>query len=210
MNSDDFVYGGLTDDHPNIYALLSDSSGINTVGNGIGHDIVATVDGNQKNLLILNDYYESDLDNFQKGRVLYPMENITSGRHTLELKAWDINNNSTKTTTEFVVSESANLALEHVLNYPNPFTTHTTFMFEHNKPGISMWIQIQIYTVTGKLIKTLDKYIINQGFHNNSLEWDGRDDFGDRIGRGVYIYRLKLKTADGETADKFERLVVLK
>ena len=73
-----------------------------------------------------------------------------------------------------------------------------------------MWVQVQVFTVTGKLVKTLDKYLVNEGFRNYSLEWDGRDDFGDRIGKGVYIYRVKVKTADGETADKFERLVVLK
>ena len=126
------------------------------------------------------------------------------------MKVWDINNNSSKASTEFVVSESAELALQHVLNYPNPFTTHTTFMFEHNKPGVGMWVQVQVFTVTGKLIKTLDKYLVNEGFRNFSLEWDGTDDFGDRIGRGVYIYRLKVRTADGETAHQFERLVVLK
>ena len=210
MNNEDFVFGGLTDEHPKLYAVLDDSSGINTVGNGIGHDITATLDGDQKNLMTLNDYYESDLDNFQKGRVLFPMDKVSSGRHSLELKVWDINNNSSKASTEFVVSESAELALQHVLNYPNPFTTHTTFMFEHNKPGVGMWVQVQVFTVTGKLIKTLDKYLVNEGFRNFSLEWDGTDDFGDRIGRGVYIYRLKVRTADGETAHQFERLVVLK
>ncbi|MEP7263656.1 MAG: T9SS type A sorting domain-containing protein, partial [Bacteroidota bacterium] len=113
-------------------------------------------------------------------------------------------------TTEFVVAETAELALAHVLNYPNPFTTHTTFMFEHNKPLVSMWVQVQVFTVTGKLIKTLDEYVTNDGFRNSSIEWDGKDDFGDHIGRGVYVYRVKVRTADGETADKYERLVVLK
>ncbi len=210
MNSEDFVFGGMTDNKPNIYAILDDSSGINTVGNGIGHDLTATLDGNQDKLYILNDYYESDLDNFQKGRLLYPLADLAPGRHSLELKAWDINNNSTKATTEFIVSESAELALAHVLNYPNPFTTHTTFMFEHNKPQVSMWVQVQVFTVTGKLVKTLDEYVTNEGFRNTSIAWDGKDDFGDRIGKGVYVYRVKVRTADGETADKFERLVVLK
>jgi hypothetical protein len=210
MNSDDFVFGGMTDDKPNIYAVLSDSSGINTVGNGIGHDLSAVLDGNQDQLYILNDYYESDLDNFRQGRLVYPLEGLPAGRHSLELKAWDINNNSSKAATEFVVAESAELALAHVLNYPNPFTTHTTFMFEHNKPLISMWVQVQVFTVAGKLIKTLDDYVINNGFRNATIEWDGRDDFGDRIGKGVYVYRVKVRTADGETADKYERLVVLK
>ncbi len=210
MNSDDFVFGGMTDEKPNIYAILTDSSGINTVGNGIGHDLVAKLDNNQEKLYILNDYYESDLDNYQQGRLVYPLEDLAPGRHSLELKAWDINNNSANATTEFIVAESAQLALAHVLNYPNPFTTHTTFMFEHNKPQVSMWVQVQVFTVTGKLIKTLDQYLVNEGFRNSSIEWDGKDDFGDPIGKGVYVYRLKIRTADGETADKYERLVVLK
>jgi Peptidase family C25 len=210
LNSEDFVFGGLTDEKPNIYAILSDSSGINTVGNGIGHDLSAVLDGNQDKVYILNDYYESDLNNYQQGRVFFPLEGLSPGRHALELKAWDINNNSSKSSTEFVVAESAELALAHVLNYPNPFTTHTTFMFEHNKPLVTMWVQVQVFTVTGKLVKTLDEYVINSGFRNTSIEWDGKDDFGDRIGKGVYVYRVKVRTADGETADKYERLVVLK
>jgi flagellar hook assembly protein FlgD len=83
-------------------------------------------------------------------------------------------------------------------------------MFEHNKPFESMTIQVQVYTVSGKLIKTLDNYMVNEGYRNTSINWDGRDDFGDPIGRGVYVYRLKVRTADGEAADKFEKLVILK
>ena len=210
LNDDKFVFGGMTDAAPKVFAILSDSSGINTVGNGIGHDISVSLDRNSNQLYVLNDYYESDLDNYQKGRVTYSLADLSSGRHTLQFKVWDINNNSSEAYTEFVVSESAKLALDHVLNYPNPFTTHTTFMFEENKPCVSMSIQVQIYTVSGKLIKTLNDYVTNAGYRNTSVEWDGRDDFGDPIGRGVYVYRLKVKTADGEVADKFEKLVILK
>lgn len=210
MNDEKFVFGGLTDESPNVFAILFDSSGINTVGNGIGHDITAIIDGEPQKLYVLNDYYESDLNSFQKGRVVYPIENLSEGRHTLTFKAWDINNNSAEAYTEFVVSSSASLALKHVLNYPNPFTTHTTFFFEHNKPCTGMNIQVQVYTVSGKLVKTLEGYEVCDGFRNTSIEWDGLDDFGDRLGRGVYIYRLKIKTDDGASADKLERLVILR
>ncbi len=210
LNDDKFVFGGMTDQSPKVFAMLTDSSGINTVGNGIGHDMTATLDKNPRQLFVLNDYYESDLDNYQKGRVLYSLNELSPGRHSIQFKAWDINNNSSEAYTEFVVAESAKLALDHVLNYPNPFTTHTTFMFEHNKPCTSMTIQVQVFTVSGKLIKTLDNYMINDGYRNTSVSWDGRDDFGDPIGKGVYVYRLKVKTADGEVADKFEKLVILK
>lgn len=210
MNDENFVFGSITNSTPTIYAVLFDSSGINMVGNGIGHDITAMVDNNPRQLFVLNDFYESDKDSYQRGRVRYRLDELSEGPHTLTFKAWDINNNSSEATTEFVVSSSAGLALDHVLNYPNPFTTKTRFMFEHNKPCTGMAIQVQIFTVTGKLVKTLDAYQVCEGFRNIPMEWDGRDDFGDQLARGVYIYRLRIRTAEGETAQKTERLVLIR
>jgi hypothetical protein len=210
MNDEGFVSGSMTSPNPQVYAILNDSSGINTVGNGIGHDITAQLDGKPNLLYVLNDFYESDLDSYQQGRVRFPLEGLSEGVHTLVLKAWDINNNSSEQEIEFVVASSAGLALDRVLNYPNPFTTKTTFMFEHNKPCEGMAVQVQVFTVSGKLVKTLDSYQICEGFRNSPLEWDGRDDFGDPLGKGVYIYRLKVRTADGETAQKTEKLVLLR
>jgi flagellar hook assembly protein FlgD len=126
------------------------------------------------------------------------------------MKVWDIYNNSSEAYTEFIVAESSRLALNHVLNYPNPFTTRTSFFFEHNRPCNTLNVQVQIYTVSGKLIKTIDRDITCEGYRVDDLDWDGRDDFGDRIGRGVYVYRLKVRSQDGASAEKYEKLVVLK
>jgi flagellar hook assembly protein FlgD len=71
-------------------------------------------------------------------------------------------------------------------------------------------VQVQIYTVSGKLIKTINRTVTCEGYRVDDLNWDGRDDFGDRIGRGVYVYRLKIRDSDGATAEKFEKLVVLR
>ncbi|MFM9056939.1 MAG: type IX secretion system sortase PorU [Bacteroidota bacterium] len=210
MNDEGFVPGSMTSPNPLVYAILTDSSGINTVGNGIGHDITAQLDGKPNLLYVLNDFYESDLDSYQQGKVRFPLEGLSEGTHTLVLKAWDINNNSSEQQIEFVVASSERLALDRVLNYPNPFTTRTTFLFEHNKPCEGMAVQVQVFTISGKLVKTLDSYQICEGFRNSPLEWDGRDDFGDPLGKGVYVYRLKVRTADGETAQKTEKLVLLR
>lgn len=210
MNDENFIFGSMTNSSPNVYAVLFDSSGINTVGNGIGHDITVQLDGKAQQLYVLNDYYESELNSYQKGKVVFPLSSLSEGPHTISFKAWDINNNSNESTTEFVVSSSASLALDRVLNYPNPFTTYTRFMFEHNKPCTGMAIQVQIYTVTGKLVKTIDAYQVCEGFRNTAVEWDGKDDFGDQLAKGVYVYRLRIRTAEGETAQKMERLVLLR
>lgn len=210
INDENFIAGGMTDESPSILAILFDSSGINTVGNGIGHDITAIIDNKQQALFVLNDYYESDLDSYQKGRVRYKLSDLSEGNHTLTFKAWDINGNSSDVSTDFVVTSSAELALDHVLNYPNPFSSKTAFYFEHNKPCTGMTVQVQIFTVSGKLVKTLSNYQVCEGYRNSPLEWNGKDDFGDQLAKGVYIYRLKIRTADGEAAEKLERLVLLR
>lgn len=210
LNDEKFIYGGLTDNDPIVLALVSDSNGVNTVGNGIGHDITATIDDDPNRIFTLNDYYESDLDDYTKGRVVYPLSGLSEGKHTLKFKIWDIHNNSTETTTEFMVAESADLALERVLNYPNPFTTKTSFFFEHNRPCGDLDVQVQIFTVSGRLVKTINRAISCEGYRYDGVEWDGRDDFGDPIGRGVYVYRLKIRDEFGSVADKYEKLVLLK
>lgn len=210
MNDEKFVFGGITNENPVIYALVSDESGINTVGNGIGHDITAVLDNKIDPVYVLNDFYEADLDDYTKGKVIYRFENLEEGNHSLKLKIWDINNNSSDAYTEFTVASSADIALKHVLNYPNPFTTKTSFFFEHNQACNGMDVSIQIFTVSGKLIKTINQRITCDGFRSDAITWDGTDEFGDRIGRGVYVYRLKVKNDKGATADKYEKLVLLR
>ncbi|MBP6402553.1 MAG: type IX secretion system sortase PorU [Bacteroidia bacterium] len=210
INDEKFVRGGMTDKNPVLYAVVVDSSGLNTVGTGIGHDMTAELDNSSNKIYVLNDYYENDLNSYQQGKVKYPFKDLSAGPHSVNLKVWDVYNNSSEATTEFVVAESAKLALEHVLNYPNPFTTHTTFMFEHNRPFTNLDIQVQIYTVSGKLIKTIASKIFSEGYRSDELEWNGLDDFGDRIGKGVYVYKLRVRTSDGDYADKFEKLVILR
>lgn len=208
MNDDKFVFGGITDESPSLYAVISDPSGINTVGNGIGHDIKAVIDNENKDLN-LNDYYEADLDNYQKGKVIYPFSKLSQGTHKLRIKAWDVYNNSAEANTEFIVSPSAQFALKHVLNYPNPFTTHTQFYFEHNRPCNSLDVQVQVFTVSGRLVKTIETQMRTEGYRSEAIDWDGRDDYGNKIGRGVYVYRVKVRSMDGSYADKFEKLVIL-
>lgn len=209
MNNESFAYGGTTDENPSLYAVVSDTNGINTVGNGIGHDITAVLDDNTTSTLNLNDFYQADLDSYQSGKVVYPFSNLSEGTHNLKLKVWDVYNNSSDAYTEFVVAKSADLALEHVLNYPNPFTTRTSFMFEHNQPCNSLDVQVQIFTVSGKLVKTISETVLSSGFRNDPIDWDGLDDYGQKIGRGVYLYNLKVTTPDGQHAEQIERLVIL-
>ena len=212
MNDSSFAFGGLTDENPILLVRLKDESGINTIGNGVGHDIVGVLDENSQNQYLLNDFYEAALDDFTQGDVSYLLNNITDGLHQIKVKAWDVHNNPGEGYTEFVVASSADLSLKHVLNYPNPFTSKTSFIFEHNHPGDNLDVTIQIYTVSGKIVKTIRQQVQSEGFRidPDQITWNGQDDYGDNIGRGVYLYKVNVQTSSGYNAYKFEKLVILK
>lgn len=210
LNDERFVRGGITNETPLLFAKLFDENGINTLGNSIGHDLIAILDANTERAIVLNDLYEADLDTYKSGQVRYRFSELSEGNHTLSLKAWDVHNNSSEAYTEFVVAPSEELALEHVLNYPNPFTTYTEFYFEHNRPCSSLEVQVQVFTVSGRLVKTLNAMMTCEGFRGEPLAWNGLDDHGDKLARGVYVYRLGVRTPEGDKAEKFEKLVILR
>lgn len=208
LNDEKFVNGGTSNETPVLILKLADSSGINTAGTGIGHDIVATLDNDNNQFFVLNDYYQGELDSYQQGTVRFQMPALEPGTHTLKIKAWDVLNNSNEVILEFLVAKDEGLELRHVLNYPNPFTTRTQFWFEHNKPGQDLQVSLQIFTVSGRVIKTFQKAINTPGNRSSELEWDGRDQFGDRVGRGVYFYKLTVIAPGKQRKEKIEKLVL--
>jgi hypothetical protein len=211
MNDESFISGGITNENPVLIAKLFDESGINT-SSGVGHDIVAIIDGDETNPYVLNDYYVADLDSYQSGSLSYPLRNLSPGLHTLSLKAWDVYNNSSTKEIQFIVyDQNESLKLTNVLNYPNPFINYTEFWFNHNSSGI-LDVSIQIFTISGKLIKTIIGQTNSSGVSSLSrnITWDGADDYGSKIGKGVYIYKLKVKSQlTGLSSEKIEKLVIL-
>ncbi len=209
MNDESFISGGITSESPVFLAFLEDENGINT-SSGIGHDLTAILDGDEANPIIMNDYYETEPDNFRKGKIQYQFKDLSNGLHTLSFKAWDVYNNLTTSEIQFLVSKNEGVSLEKVLNYPNPFVNYTEFWFTHNRPFENLEVQVQIMTVTGRIVKTINQMITTNGNLSRDIKWDGLDDFGDRIGKGVYIYRLTVKsTVTNHKSEKVEKLVIL-
>lgn len=209
MNDETFVSGGITNESPFLLAFLEDENGINTAS-GIGHDIVAILDGDETNPYILNDYYETEPNDYTRGKLRFPFRNLAKGLHTLTLKCWDVYNNFATAEIQFIVVGDEEVTLSNVLNYPNPFVNYTEFWFSHNKPFEPLDVQVQILTITGKLVKTINQSVATEGFLSRSIKWDGRDDFGDRIGKGVYVYKLTVRSSiTGKRAEKIEKLVIL-
>ncbi|MBP8887265.1 MAG: type IX secretion system sortase PorU, partial [Flavobacterium sp.] len=158
MNDETFVSGGTTNESPFLVALLEDENGINTAS-GIGHDIVAILDGDVSNPFVLNDYYQTKLDDFTHGTLRFPLRNLAPGLHTITFKAWDVYNNPTTAEIQFIVVSDETITLTHVLNYPNPFVSYTEFWFTHNRPYEPLEVQVQVMTITGKIVWTKNQII---------------------------------------------------
>jgi len=210
MNNEYFVSGGITDEDPTIFAIVSDENGINTVGNGIGHDITAILDDNYQNLLVLNDYYEADLNSYRSGKIHYQLSSLSLGEHTISLKVWDVLNNSSLATIDFVVTEAAEFVLKNLFNYPNPFTDQTSFVFEHNQTDGDLKVVIRIFDLSGQLVKTIHEKFYADGYKIGPIEWDGHDNHGNKLGSGIYVYRVYVRSSFGENVEAFQKLVIVK
>lgn len=208
LNDTRFVPGSISNERPVLIAELTDSSGINTLGSGIGHDLTVMIDNDPDQIFVLNSWYEAEKDDYQRGKIRYQLPELAAGPHVLTVKAWDVVNNPGEAALDFVVANDEKLVLDHVLNYPNPFTTHTSFWFEHNRPGQDLQVRLQVFTLTGRVIKVIQKTINTAGNRSMELEWDGRDEFGDRVARGVYLYRLTVTAPDKKRKERIEKLVI--
>lgn len=213
LNDESFFNGDLTTDKPKLIVELADSSGINATGTGVGHEITATIDTNPTRTFVLNDFYEGALNDFSKGRIEYPLEELPEGSYSLKVRAWDVHNNPAEESIFFNVAESGDLAVDQVYNYPNPMNNSTAFTFEHNQQGNALDVDIRIYTLSGKPVQHLQEYITNTSSSYASIPWDGRDRDNDRLGNGTYIYVLRVTadTPEGrKSTEKIEKLVIIR
>ncbi|MBK6963923.1 MAG: type IX secretion system sortase PorU [Bacteroidales bacterium] len=208
MNDRNFRNGGFTNENPVMLADLKDFSGINTIGNGIGHDIVAILDEKTDNPFILNEFYQSDLDTYKSGVINFPFHNLSPGYHTVRLKVWDVNNNSSEVSTGFVVATSDGLTLGSFEAWPNPMTDNITFAIEHNQAGQVLDAQLDIYTLSGQKAASFSSQIYAEGYRTAGFEWDGRSSDGHPLSNGFYVGRIRIKTSSGLVSEKSVKVVI--
>jgi hypothetical protein len=185
----------LVNPNSKLIVKLSDPSGLNTTGTGIGHKIQGVLNDNAINPIDFTQYFTGDLDAGGKsGEVNYQFNNLDEGHYKLQVQAWDVFNNFSNETVFFDVVSGNDLSLNDVYNYPNPFSGKTTFTFQQNLDRIFN-IKIKIYTVAGRLIKVIDEYGVHEKYV--AIEWDGKDEDGNFVANGVYFYKVILNSTDG-------------
>ncbi len=215
LNDQSFINGSLTSSTPNLIVELSDSSGINTTGTGVGHEIIATIDTKPQQTYVLNEFFEGTLNDYRSGRIEYPLEELPEGNYALKVRAWDVHNNPSESDIFFEVANDEDLVIDQVYNYPNPMNNVTSFTFEHNQQGNPLDVDIRIFTLSGKPVQRIQEYIPPSNTLSSyaSIPWNGRDRDNDRLGNGTYIYVLRVATDTPEgrkTTEKIEKLVIIR
>jgi len=209
MDNTGFFSGDKTNSDTELLTYLNDSNGINYTGLGIGHEIVALLDNDAIHPIVLNDYFNAEVDQYGSGMVRYPITNLANGRHTLRLKAWDLYNNSSEKEIFFFVSDYPTVSVNQIGNYPNPFKDMTTFRFSPIQDAGDLVAKIQVFTLTGQPVKTIESEFMESDQGVLTIQWDGRGDQGQQLSSGLYIYHLNVTGENGATFRASQKLVIL-
>lgn len=203
LNNPEFPDGGSTYEYPHFYADIYDENGINTVGTGIGHDLLLIVDENPKHTYILNNYFTANNNSYQQGHVSYKMPEMEEGRHTLTFRAWDLLNNSSTAMLNFQVVKGQDPQIYKIVTYPNPVsqTSNLIFRIEYDQPDEIVETTIRLYDVGGQLIHTH----LQNGV--DGIAWN-LSELG--VNPGIYVYQVQIKTTTSNYVSKADKIIVSK
>lgn len=199
----------MVNQNPKLIVNLSDETGLNTTGTGVGHKLEGILNSDETNPIDFTNYFTGDLDAGGKsGTINYRFSSIQLGDYQLLVKAWDVFNNQSEEETYFSVVDGNDLIVRDVYNYPNPFSEKTQFTFQQNLSQ-PIDVKIKVYSIAGRLINEIEKNSITDRFV--VVDWDGRDADGDKLGNGTYFYKIIIKSTDGSfTKSVLGKLAVVK
>jgi hypothetical protein len=198
INDEDFSDGDVVGSDLTVRAELTDISGINHTGLGLGRDITLTIDQDYANMMIVNDYFVPVTDSYTSGCLTVPLNNMGAGEHQIILKAWDLQNNSGEKSVNFIIKPDEKLALKNVYVYPNPFIENLVFRFTNNKTGSKLMVEIRIYDLTGRKVSSLGREI---DYATKVVEvvfdWKKNIEGSAKINNGIYLYEMIVKDING-------------
>ena len=202
LNTPNFVSGDKVNETPVFIAEVSDINGINQIGSGIGHDIMLIVNNDPSQTYVLNDFYQTELNDFTRGMVRFKLPEMRSGKHTLTFRVWDLLNNSSTQSLDFEVVKGLEPEIMHIWNYPNPVRQNTRFVIEHDRPETVLHATVDIFDTTGRNVWSFRQSTLDE------ISWDAVDHHGRKLKTGVYLYRIRIEFADKQIFSKMNKLII--
>ncbi|MFH1161068.1 MAG: type IX secretion system sortase PorU [bacterium] len=210
LDTRSFKSGDRVGINPVLIVDLTDPDGINYVGLGLGHEILATLDDDHAHSWVLNPYYMPTMNQYQSGTVIFPLSGLTIGRHTLTVKAWDMYNNPSEETVIIYVFEHPSILFSDVYTFPNPLIEGTTFTFRPDPGSGDINVQIAVYNVQGIQVRLLDVSVTEYAGQPVQVYWDGNDENGRKLSSGIYPFTLKFGGENGSYAQTYGKVIVLR
>ncbi len=201
LNSPAFRNGDKTYATPRFFANLYDENGINTAGAGIGHDLMLIIDDDPKMIYSLNEYFTAANNSYQAGQVSYLMEELANGPHSLTFRAWDLLNNSTTKSLNFIVEAGLDPSIYNVTTYPNPVQQSGVvhLVVNYDQPDELIETEIYLYNTAGQMVYSHKQD--NPDAVSINLPALG-------LNTGVYIYSVKIKSASSKYSTTSGKIIV--
>jgi hypothetical protein len=204
-----FKNGDPTTNSPVLFIDLFDENGINNIQLGLGKEIIAKLD--HATSYYLNEYYQAEEDSFQKGHIQMQMNKLNYGSHELTVKAWDMFDNASEKSIQFIVVSPKELNVFDVINQPNPFSNITEFTFKHNQTDQStLTVRIDLYDMQGKSVWSHEQEALVLGNTIQPIVWDVNNSPISNIKTGVYTYVLEITNNEGQRVQQKQKLIVVK
>ena len=200
INGEVLTDGEIIHEQPQFEILTADESGIDPAR------VQFAFSPTSHPLLPLpEDSYEFVFDVTQPMEAQITFEpDLPNDEYQLQILATDMSENTAETPiSRFCLEEAVDI--RDVLNVPNPVRTNTVFTY--NLVQAPDWVMIKLYTVSGRLIRTIEDASARRGY--NETFWDARDENGMRLANGVYFYKVIVETNEGKI-EKIGRLAILR
>ncbi|MCR5180810.1 MAG: type IX secretion system sortase PorU [Bacteroidaceae bacterium] len=207
LGGEDFQDGDVVGATPYFQATLEDESGINSSGNGVGHDLELVVDSDATRTYILNDYFVNEIGDYRRGTVAYSLPQLEAGEHELTFRAWDMLNNPSTATLHFVVDPKKAMHLTELSVSNNPARTSTQFLLTYDRPGSTCSFTIEVFDFTGRVVWSYSTTGSSAtGFY--AIPWGLSTNTGCPVHTGIYLYRARVRCDESEEATKAQKLII--
>ena len=207
LNDENFTEGQAVNRSPYLIASFKDENGVNTAGNGIGHDIELVVDDDPLSTYVLNDYYVNEFGDYTRGHLAFSIPTLSAGQHKLTLRAWDVLNNPGSTSLSFEVDPELKPSILKLTATRNPALTQTQFLLTYDRPGADCSFTIEVFDFTGRLVWSHTGTANNDsGYH--TVSWNLTNGMGSPLNSGVYLYRVRLSCDESEETTQAQKLII--